>query len=116
MAISTLHEGRLLEVNKAFERLSGYKSDEAVGRTTIELGLWHYPQERQKIVDLLETKREVSAREFTLRSKSGECRPALFYCISIEHNGEKRLLKMMHVITARKQAEEKLPASDEIYG
>ena len=113
MAISTIEEGRLLEVNEAFERLSGYKSDEVVGRTSIELCLWHDPRERRKMLELLETRRDVSAREFTLRGKGGECRPALFSCVIIEHNGEKRLLKMMHAITSQDKAQENLLASEE---
>lgn len=113
MAISSIEEGRLLEVNEAFERLCGYESGEVVGRTSIELGLWNDPRERRKIVELLETRRDIGAREFTLRGKSGECRPALFSCVIIEQNGEKRLLKMMHAIPSQSKAQETLLASEE---
>lgn len=99
MAISSINEGRLLEVNTAFERNTGYRPDEVIGRTSIELGLWHDPRERHAIVKLLEIRREISNRIFTLRDKNGECHSALFSCVIIEHDGEKRLLKMMHIIS-----------------
>lgn len=108
MAISTIEDGRLLEVNEAFERLSGYASDEIVGRTVMEIGLWHDPQERQEIMTLLEIEREVRDREFTLRDKKGGSRAALFSGVVIDLHGEKRLLKLVHDITERKRAEDEL--------
>jgi len=38
--IGTLHDGRILEINAAFEGLFGYSREEAIGRTSQELGLW----------------------------------------------------------------------------
>lgn len=105
MAISSLEEGILLEVNEAFERLSGYKSGEVIGRTALELGLWHDPRERQEMVSLLMKEREVLVRETTFLDKNGKCRTALFSCIVIELHGEKRLLKQIQDIPARKQTE-----------
>ena len=106
MAISSIEDGRLLEVNQAFERLSGYAADEVVGRTAVELGLWHNPSERQEMVALLEMNREVRDREFTLRDKNGGFSTALLSGVVIDLHGEKRLLKLMHDITDRKRTEE----------
>ena len=40
IAITDLASGRLLEVNEAFERTFGHPRAEAIGKTTLELGLW----------------------------------------------------------------------------
>ncbi|MCA1576621.1 MAG: PAS domain S-box protein, partial [Acidobacteria bacterium] len=40
LTITSLKTSRLLEVNETFTRMSGYTREEAVGRTTPELGLW----------------------------------------------------------------------------
>src|SRR6266849_3688505 len=42
--ITTLAEGRFLEVNEYFQKLFGYSRDEILGRTTVELDLWINPR------------------------------------------------------------------------
>ncbi len=111
MAISTIKDGRLLVVNEAFERLSGYAADEVVGRTAVEIGLWHNPHERQEVVTLLETDKEVRDLKFTLRNKKGGFRTALFSGVVIDLHGEKRLLKLMHDITGQNRTAEGLQKS-----
>ena len=50
MTISRLGGDRhLFEANAAFEHLSGYRRDEILGHTTLELGLWAVPQDRERI-------------------------------------------------------------------
>jgi len=113
MAISTIEEGSFLEVSEAFERLTGYTRDEAVGRTAPELGLWHDPLERRELVALLEKDGEVRDREFTLRGRNGEFRAGLFSGVVINLHGEKRLLSLVSDITQRKRVEEALRESEE---
>src|ERR687885_698355 len=43
ISMSTLAEGRIFDVNACFLDLTGYRRDELVGRTTVELGLWVDP-------------------------------------------------------------------------
>jgi len=40
MAITTLKEGRIIDLNEAFTRFTGYLREELVSRTTEELGIW----------------------------------------------------------------------------
>jgi two-component system cell cycle sensor histidine kinase/response regulator CckA len=47
LTIVELATGAFIEVNHAFERVSGYSRAEAIGRTTIELGLWREPADRE---------------------------------------------------------------------
>ena len=46
--------GRYAMVNAAFTRLTGYSANEVLGRTELELGLWHDPQMQARLVDLLQ--------------------------------------------------------------
>ena len=38
--ITTLEDGRYVEVNEAIKEITGYEPDEVIGRTSKELGLW----------------------------------------------------------------------------
>jgi len=51
--ISERASGRFIEVNEGFHRLSGYRPEEAIGRTSTELGIWSDSQ-REDILERLE--------------------------------------------------------------
>ncbi|WP_413043923.1 EAL domain-containing protein [Pseudomonas sp. YJ42] len=50
--ISERSTGRFIEVNEGFHRLSGYRPEEAIGRTSTELGVWPGTQ-RQALLERL---------------------------------------------------------------
>lgn len=52
-SLSWRANGRLVAVNQAWEALSGIARDQAIGRTTVELGLWHDATQRQVYLDSL---------------------------------------------------------------
>ena len=45
-------DGRILDVNEGFIRISGYSGDEAVGKTTQELQLWENEANRKTVVEV----------------------------------------------------------------
>jgi PAS domain S-box-containing protein len=53
IAITDLASGRLLEVNDAFERTFGHRREQAIGKTTVELGLWG-PEHRESMLEMLQ--------------------------------------------------------------
>lgn len=105
MSISTLVEGKFLEVNRSFESLYGYARDEVIGRTVDELDLWCDPWVRDDIVAELQAGGEVRDREITLRDKSGDIHLGLFSGAIITLNGEQQLLGLRSDITLRRKAE-----------
>jgi PAS domain S-box-containing protein len=50
ITLTDLATGRYAMVNKTFERISGWTSDEAVGRTALELGVWGKDKARDEFV------------------------------------------------------------------
>ena len=50
IVISRPADGVILEANEAWCRLMGYGRDEVIGRSTLELGLWVDPGERNAII------------------------------------------------------------------
>jgi two-component system, cell cycle sensor histidine kinase and response regulator CckA len=55
MCITGVEDGRLRDVNEAFLRLTGYTREEVLGRTTLELGVWMDPGQRERGRALLRT-------------------------------------------------------------
>ena len=47
ITISTMREGRFVEVNRGFETITGYKRSEAIGKTAKELNIWPDPNDRK---------------------------------------------------------------------
>jgi PAS domain-containing protein len=44
MSITTVAEGRYLDVNDSFLVMSGYSREEVIGRTSLELRVWDSPE------------------------------------------------------------------------
>lgn len=105
IVITTLEEGRFVEVNESFERNLGYQREEVIGRTTLELGLWVKPSERKRIVEEIRTKNRVVNQEVQIRGKSGEIRFKLYSAESITIGDESCLLAVSEDIEDRKRAE-----------
>ncbi|MBX3331248.1 MAG: PAS domain S-box protein [Nitrospira sp.] len=113
VGISTVAEGRFLDVNDAFSRLTGYKREEMIGRTTVELGLWADPSERATVIRELQEQGSLHNREGLLRTKSGEIRALMVSVDSIQFEATPCLIYLAHDITKRKKAEEALRKSEE---
>ena len=77
MTIARVADGRLIEVNAAFLSRSGFTRDEVIGRSTLELGLWAQPKERDEFVRRMQKTGTVRDFESNFRSKAGEVRSLL---------------------------------------
>lgn len=118
ITISTLQEGRYIEVNESFVHLSGYTREEAIGKTAFELGIWVNTSDsfattvqsadRTRLVQALWEKGVIRNQEFEFRKKSGETCIALVSAELIYLDGVPCLLSVSSDITSRKQAEAQL--------
>src|SRR5262249_44887531 len=106
MTITSLDEGRLVEVNESFVRMSGYTREEALGRTTQELRLWVESERRDEALKLLLAGERISSFEARFRIKSGEERIGVIGSSVIEINSRPHALNSITDITERKRAEE----------
>jgi len=106
--ISTLQEGRVLEVNEAFERHFGFARDEIVGHTKLELDLWIDLRERETLVDTVRRQGNTRDQEVHFRAKSGQVMVILLSAELVELHGQRCLLTVGQDITERKEAEQEL--------
>jgi PAS domain S-box-containing protein len=105
ISITTLKDGRFLEVNESAARLTGYSREELLGRTSVELGLWVDPDERPDFVRKLVEKGQLLNWERQVRTKQGEIRDAVFCFERIQVDAEPCLISIAYDITERKRAE-----------
>ena len=108
IAISRVSDGRLLDVNPSFVRTCEMSREEMIGRTTVELGLWDDPIERQRMVALIQGQGAIHNFEMRISLHSGRQVDALLSIVTILYGGEECLLTIATDITERKRMEEKL--------
>jgi PAS domain S-box-containing protein len=106
MMLTRLKDSRILGVNGQFEHWTGYEAAEAIGRTTVDLQLFHDPQEREKARKHLLTHGQIRDLEMMFRRKSGEAGIGLLAASSMMVGGEELVLSSVSVITERKRMEE----------
>jgi len=112
MTISSLRDGRFLDVNASFERQSGYTRDEVVGKTVMELGLWADDRDFANIMADSLMRQKVVGREVRLRTKSGRVVTALYSVEVILVGGEPCALAAGEDITDRLRMERALRESE----
>jgi PAS domain S-box-containing protein len=108
MAITTLNDGRFIDVNGTFEDMSGYAREEIIGYTSTELKTWESPEARTEFINLLEERGSVHNMETRFRTKAGAIRVLLASAEKIELGGQRCLLFALNDITERKRAEEQV--------
>jgi PAS domain S-box-containing protein len=112
VGISTVADGRFIDVNEGFSGLTGYRREEVIGRTTLELGMWADPSQRAIVIQEILEQGFLHNREGQLRTKSGEIRSLMISVHSIQLEGTPCLIYLAHDITERKLAEEALKVSE----
>jgi len=107
-AITTTKDHRYVEVNDTFERHSGWRRDEVIGRTPLDIGIWVDPNQRFAFIEQLVAKGRVQELEIKFRTKDGQIRTGLGSAELIEIDGEPCALSVIADVTERKMAEEAL--------
>jgi diguanylate cyclase (GGDEF)-like protein/PAS domain S-box-containing protein len=106
--ITRLSDGQYVDVNDAFLQLMGYRRDEVVGRTSIELNIWADPADRSFLIDILQRDTRCQNQEFRFCKKSGEIVWGLMSASIMELDGERCLLSVTRNISDLKAAEDEI--------
>ncbi|HEX2862837.1 MAG TPA: PAS domain S-box protein, partial [Lacunisphaera sp.] len=107
-----LPDGRIRAVNRACEETFGYRAEEAIGRTTLELNVWPDLNLRQALLEQVRTGGVVRPLEVEMRRKDGGLLTALYSVARLVIAGQPCLLASVIDITAQKQAEAALKKSE----
>jgi diguanylate cyclase (GGDEF)-like protein/PAS domain S-box-containing protein len=108
ITINRLSDGTYVDVNKAFLDIVGYKREEVIGRTSVELEIWADLRDRQELVKILRSNSVCRNLEAQFRSKSGKLCWGLMSASLIQLDGVPCLLAMTRDISDAKAAEDQI--------
>ena len=103
--LSSLKDGRLVEVNDTFVEVTGYSREEAIGKTSLELGLWSSSKDRDDEMSTVRDIGHVRNLEYSFRTRTGAEIIGLLSAERIEIGGEPFALSVIQDITDRKRGE-----------
>src|SRR2546429_3658094 len=108
ITIATVAEGRYIDVNESFLRVTGYEREEVIGRTSLELKFWELPDDRARFLEILKKQGSVRGLEIAFLTKSGERRTGLNSAEVIEIAGQKSIIAIFRDFTEQKFLERQL--------
>ena len=111
MAISTLDEGRFIDVNDSFTGMLGYTREDLIGLTSRELRILESPERRDCCVGRLRLNEPLHEIPVRFRARSGEIRDTLWSAEIIVINGVRYMLSFIYDMTDRLNAERELQES-----
>ena len=116
MVITSLEGGLYIDVNETFLRTTGYKQEEVIGLSAVELSIWVDMDKRAKMIERLKKYGKVSNFEAKFRMKDGSIRTVLWSAELIDYGDEKCLLAVTRDISHRKQMEKERLRSEKLSG
>ncbi len=111
--VSRLEDGKFVAVNEGFERLTGWKAAEVLGRTALDIGLWADPAEREVLIRELRDHGAWRNFHSRFRTRDGDVRLVEGSCVLTEIGGEQQIIGVARDITEVARAEEALRQSEE---
>jgi PAS domain S-box-containing protein len=112
LGILRVSDGKYVLANDAHLNWLGYRREEVVGRTCLELGMWENSCERDLLLNDVGVSGSVRQRECRWRNRRGERFTVLLSVETIKLNDTPHLLVMALDISQRKRVEEELRASE----
>lgn len=115
LVIATAKDGKILEVNRAFCRESGYSREDLLGRTADEMGLWGDREAVKKALDIIREQGALHEYVIPCVHASGRTILVSWSAEPIELDGKDYLISVLADVTERKHTEQALKASEERY-
>ncbi|WP_207691966.1 cache domain-containing protein [Desulfonema limicola] len=106
--ITTLKDGRFINVNNGFLNATGYSRMEITGKTFQELRILPYQDERLDILDMLEHQGRLGKHEIVFKTKSGELRLGIISAEIIEIWDEPCMLSNIVDVTESRRLEKEI--------
>jgi PAS domain S-box-containing protein len=113
LSLSTLDDGRFVDVNDAFLKLHRCRREDVIGRTSAELGIWNQPGFRDCLLDALRRDGVVRDLVTTIQTMAGDRREFAIAADVFRFENQDFLLAGGRDITERRRHEEELRQSKE---
>jgi PAS domain S-box-containing protein len=112
--ITTLKDGKIVDVNEGFCLATGYTREEAIGHTSVKLGILS-AEDRRQIMERIIEHGAVSNLLVEFHTKTKEARLALYSAERFSIGDEQFLIVLANDITEGKRAAEALQQSENRY-
>ena len=113
ISLTRVADGLYVDVNDSFLTMSGYKREEVIGHTSLELNIWETPNHRANFIQRLNQNGSVVNFETKFRTRDGSFRVLLSSAEKLEVSGEQCLLVVSSDITERMATQQALQESEE---
>lgn len=108
MALSSLEDDKIIEVNQTYCDVLGLKKENVIGKTSYELGIFINPEDRVRALVQTRTGANLKNLEVEVKGKNGVRHVGLFSASEIHIGDKKVLLTTMNDITELKQMEKEI--------
>lgn len=112
LIISTRRDGRIIDINAAYERAFATRREESVGKTVLELGLWAAASERERYVAMIRKDGRVTNFSTRLVRRTGQPFDALMSAEHMDGEDEPLLLASIVDISAEVRVQDALLRSE----
>ena len=112
ISLTRIADGLYIDVNDNFLTMSGYKRDEVIGHTSLDLNIWETSDHRAKFIQRLNDYGSIFNFETKFRTKDGSFRVLLSSAENIEVSGEECLLMDSSDITERVATQQELSETE----
>ncbi|CAB1058712.1 hypothetical protein D1BOALGB6SA_3469 [Olavius sp. associated proteobacterium Delta 1] len=111
VSIATVSEGRFLEINDTFTKISGFTREEAIGSSSFDLGFWLDPKrDRERALQIFRKQGYFRNLEIKMRFKDEKDHTMLWSADPIDFEGQKCLISVLMDITEHKMMQEEKAA------
>jgi PAS domain S-box-containing protein len=112
IVITTLDEGRVIEANDAYWKLTGFNPKTSIGSTALELGLWENEDERKSFVDKIKRDRSIYNPDYQFINERKDVKSTLAFYELVKLGDVDSVLSMFYDVTEQKNAREALQYSE----
>jgi PAS domain S-box-containing protein len=91
-SITTMDEGRFIDINDAFEHRYGYSREQLLGRTVSDIGIWECPTDWSRMLNEIRDGSQVRNRITRFKKSSGEHVETIYSAERLDLEGRPCLL------------------------
>jgi PAS domain S-box-containing protein len=104
-AIVTWREGRFIEANPSFFENTGYLKEDVIGHTVAETGFWPDPQERSRVMRIVDGNGVVKTFPVKVKIRNGEIHDCIFSAQLVQFNDAPCTLELFIDVSQDKSSE-----------
>ena len=112
LLLTDLSSGQIIDLNPGFEKMTGWKREEVLGRTSVELGFWQDLEARNALLSELQEHGESGVHRIPFYLKDGSIRLGELRSVRLGHGTPPLALTMVRDVTELDRAESSLRASE----